>query len=59
MKKIRNIPFIDLSLKKRDLDKTVNNISRLIKGKNFIGGEEVKKFQDSFSKFNESKYCLG
>ena len=31
----------------------------LIKDKNFIGGEEVKKFQDNFSKFNESKYCLG
>ena len=59
MKKIRNIPFIDLSLKKIDLDKTVNNISRLIKDKNFIGGDEVKKFEDSFSKFNESKYCLG
>jgi dTDP-4-amino-4,6-dideoxygalactose transaminase len=57
--KVRNIPFIDLSLKKKDLDKTVSNISRLIKDKNFIGGEEVKKFQDNFSKFNGSKYCLG
>ena len=59
MKKIRNIPFIDLSLKKIDLDKTIRNISRLIKDKNFIGGEEVRKFQDNFSKFNGSKYCLG
>ena len=59
MLKVRNIPFIDLSLKKGDLDKTVSNISRLIKDKNFIGGKEVKKFQDNFSKFNESKYCLG
>ena len=59
MKKVRNIPFIDLRLKKIDLDKTVSNISRLIKDKNFIGGEEVKKFQDKFSKFNGSKYCLG
>ena len=59
MKKIRNIPFIDLSLKKADLDKTISNISRLIIDKNFIGGEEVKKFQYNFSKFNESKYCLG
>ena len=59
MKKIRNIPFIDLSLKKMDLDKTVSNIYRLINDKIFIGGEEVKKFQDNFSKFNESKYCLG
>ena len=37
MKKVRNIPFIDLSLKKIDLDKTISNISRLIKDKNFIG----------------------
>ena len=59
MKKIRNIPFIDLSLNKTDLDNTVSNISALIKDKNFIGGDEVKKFQDNFSKFNESKYCLG
>ena len=59
MKKVRNIPFIDLSLKKKDLDKTVSNISRLIKDKNFIGGEEVINFQNNFSKFNGSKYCLG
>ena len=59
MKKVRNIPFIDLSLKNTDLEKTVSNISKLIKDKNFIGGEEVEKFQDNFSKFNRSKYCLG
>ena len=59
MKKVRNIPFIDLSLKKIDLEKTVSNISKLIKDKNFIGGEEVEKFQDNFSNFNGSKYCLG
>ena len=59
MPKVRNIPFIDLSLRKLDLDKTISNISRLIKDKNFIGGEEVKKFEENFSKFNESKYCLG
>ena len=41
------------------MDKTINGISRLIKDKNFIGGEEVKKFQENFSKFNESKFCLG
>ena len=59
MPKVRNIPFIDLSLNKEDLDKTISNISRLIKHKNFIGGEEVIKFQENFSKFNQSKYCLG
>ena len=59
MLKVRNIPFIDLSLNKGDLDRTISNISRLIKDKNFIGGDEVKKFEENFSKFNESKYCLG
>ena len=59
MPKIRNIPFIDLSLKKVDLNKTISSISRLVKDKNFIGGYEVKKFEENFSKFNESKYCLG
>ena len=59
MPKVRNIPFIDLSLKKTDLDKTISNISKLIKEKNFIGGNEVKGFQENFSKFNKSKYCLG
>ena len=59
MPKARNIPFIDLSLKKTDLDKTISNISKLIKDKNFIGGNEVKNFQENFSKFNESKYCVG
>ena len=59
MLKVRNIPFIDLSLKKGDLDRTISNISRLIKDKNFIGGDEVKKFEENFSKFNGSKYCLG
>lgn len=59
MPKIRNIPFIDLSLKKVDLNKTISSISRLVKDKNFIGGDEVKKFEENFSKFNESKYCLG
>jgi len=59
MPKIRNIPFIDLSLKKVDLNNTISKISRLIKDNNFIGGDEVKKFEENFSKFNESKYCLG
>ncbi len=59
MSKVRNIPFIDLSLKKVDLNKTANRISRLIKDKNFIGGDEVRKFQENFSRFNDSKFCLG
>ena len=59
MPKVRKIPFIDLALNKTDLDNSITNISGLIKNKNFIGGEEVLKFQENFSKFNGSKYCLG
>ena len=59
MSKIRKIPFIDLSLKKSDSNRTAKGISKLIENKNFIGGEEVLRFQDNFSKFNDSKYCLG
>ena len=55
MLKVRNIPFIDLSLNKGDLDRTISNISRLIKDKNFIGGEEVKKFEENFSKCPSSQ----
>ena len=58
MPETRDIPFIDLSLNKSDSRKTIENLSKLIKDKSFIGGEEVKKFQENFSKFNESKYCL-
>tara|TARA_B100000989_G_C19500568_1_gene454076 strand:- start:40 stop:1152 length:1113 start_codon:yes stop_codon:yes gene_type:complete len=59
MSKNRNIPFIDLSLKKTDLTNTIKGLSKLIEDKSFIGGDEVKKFQENFSKFNGSKYCLG
>ena len=58
MPETRDIPFIDLSLNKSDSRKTIENLSKLIKDKSFIGGEEVKIFQENFSKFNKSKYCL-
>ena len=59
MQKIRNIPFIDLSLEKKDQNEITNNIANLIDSSNFIGGEEVKKFQQNFSQFNDSNFCLG
>tara|TARA_B110001450_G_C17652562_1_gene493906 strand:- start:59 stop:1165 length:1107 start_codon:yes stop_codon:yes gene_type:complete len=33
-------------------------ISKLIKGNNFVGGKEVVKFEEKFSKFVKSKYCI-
>ena len=59
MQKIRNIPFIDLSQKKSDFKDTIEGLSKLMKENNFIGGDEVKKFQENFSRFNGNKYCLG
>ncbi len=59
MNKKRNIPFIDLSLNKKEQSKYVLDISKLIKSNSFIGGNQVEEFQKNFSSFNQSKYCLG
>lgn len=37
----------------------IDKITSLIKNTNFIGGEEVKKFECEFSKWTNSKYCIG
>jgi dTDP-4-amino-4,6-dideoxygalactose transaminase len=33
-------------------------LKKSIKNSNFIGGEEVKKFEDNFKKLNKSKFCI-
>ena len=49
-----------MSLKKIELDKTVSNISKLIKDKKILLVEKkLKNSKTIFSKFNGSKYCLG
>jgi len=59
MTRNRNISFIDLSLSKEEHKEYISKISRLIKRKNFIGGDEVENFQKNFSSYNKSKFCLG
>ena len=59
MRKSSNIKFIDLTLTKSSKKRTLEGISNLINKKNFIGGQEVEKFQKNFQDFNDSKYCLG
>ena len=41
------------------IDKIIKGIKSIIKKSNFILGEEVKKFEKSFSKFTKTKYCIG
>ena len=40
--------------KKKILDK----VNELIKKSQFVGGEEVAKFEDNFKKYVKSKYCV-
>ena len=59
MSKIKTISFIDLSLPPESKRKIKEGISNLINKNSFIGGEELQKFNFNFSKYNNSKYCLG
>ena len=38
--------------------KILNKVNELIKKSQFVGGEEVAKFEDNFRKFVKSKYCV-
>ena len=59
MSKIKTISFIDLTLPPKSKRKIKEGISNLINKNSFIGGEELQKFNVNFSKYNNSKYCLG
>lgn len=52
------IKFTDLYKLAPDKKKIFNKIKTLIKKSNFIGGDEVNKFEINFSKFTNSKYCV-
>lgn len=52
------IEFTNLYALIPEKKKIFRNISNLIKNSNFIGGDEIIKFQNEFSKFTNTKYCI-
>ena len=56
---MKTIPFLDLSRfnkkNKKNLSKLITNV---IDSSDFILSSEVKKFEDSFSLYCNSKYCV-
>ncbi len=50
--------FINLYQNLINLDHSLKNIKSLIKKNQFIGGPEISKFENNFSKFAKSKYCI-
>lgn len=54
------ISFIDLKRTHNPInDDLENSIARVIESSNYILGEEVEKFEHSFSKYIGTKHCLG
>nr|WP_319374584.1 DegT/DnrJ/EryC1/StrS family aminotransferase [uncultured Methanobacterium sp.] len=54
------IPFINLKKEPKEVDeKIVNAVSEIVRKKWFILGEELNKFETSFSKYIGSKYGIG
>ena len=37
----------------------ISNLKKIIKKNNFILGNEVKSFEKNFSKFTNTRYCIG
>lgn len=52
------VKFTDLFKLAPDKSKIFSKIGKLIRNNQFIGGEEVLKFEEEFSKFTKSKYCV-
>ncbi len=55
---MQKIKFTNLFKLVPDKNYTFSKILKLIKNSNFVGGEEVNKFEKAFSKYVESKYCI-
>tara|TARA_A100001015_G_scaffold298311_1_gene380894 strand:- start:424 stop:1533 length:1110 start_codon:yes stop_codon:yes gene_type:complete len=56
---LKKINFISLKSSKSRNEKILKRLDDLIKKSEFIGGSSVEKFENSFSKYVGSKYCLG
>ena len=52
------IKFTNLYKLLPEKNKIFNKINYLIKNNQFVGGEEVKKFELEFSLFTGSKFCV-
>lgn len=53
------IPFVDLKREYVEIGEEVSQaIQRVLKGGNFILGEEVEKFEEEFSRYVGAKYGI-
>ena len=54
------IPFVDLKRQYKSLDKKLNNaVTKVLSQSNFILGEEVTRFEETFAKYIGVKHCIG
>ena len=57
---MKQIKFLDLwQLHKPLSNKIIKSFSQNLKNSSFIMGDNVNKFENKFSKYNRSKYCVG
>jgi len=56
---MKNVPFLDLKRQYQSIKIEIDSaVSRCIENQHFIGGNEVKSFEENFRKMYNSKYCL-
>ena len=54
------IKFLDITKQDKKIHKLIfNDIKRIILKNNFILGEEVFKFEESFARYCNTKYAIG
>ena len=54
------IPFVDLKTQYRSIEKDIKKeIEKVLERGDFILGEAVDRFEESFAHFCDSKYCIG
>ncbi len=57
---ILNIPFLDLKLINQPYENAINEtLQKKVASGWFILGEEVRKFENSFAEYCETKHCIG
>ncbi|WP_297423385.1 DegT/DnrJ/EryC1/StrS aminotransferase family protein [Clostridium sp.] len=55
-----NIPFVSFEPMHKEIESEILNKFKEVYQRNwFIQGEEVKKFEEDFAEFCDSKYCIG